>query len=242
MLRGIYAAASGMDAATEAHSIISRNLAHAAVPGYRRVVLPFSTLEVADSNASGPGARETIGTKANRPETDFTQGVVTQTGNPLDVALSGDGFFVIQGPTGPLYTRSGAFMVNAEQQIVTADGLPVLGEGGPLQLPGNGSVEDMTIAPDGSIRVGSAQIGKLKIVAISDPQRLESVGATLFRAPPDAQTSDADAQVIQGSRELSNVSAVSELVHLIAAQRHYEASQRTLTALDRTMQRRLESN
>lgn len=243
MLRGIQAAASGMDAATEAHSIISRNLAHVSVPGYRRVVIPFATLDVANPAAlSAEDSIETVGTQPGRIATDFTQGVLSQTGNPLDVALTGDGFFVVEGPNGPLYTRSGAFMLNAEQQLVTADGLPVTGQSGAIQVPLGASVQRLEISSDGTIRSGREEVGRLKIVKFDNPQLLESVGASLFEAPAQAQPGASTAQVIQGSRELSNVSAVSELVNLIAAQRHYEASQRTMTALDRAMQRRLENN
>jgi flagellar basal-body rod protein FlgF len=243
MLRGIQAAASGMDAATEAHSIISRNLAHVSVPGYRRVVIPFATLDVANPEAlSTEDATETIGTQPGKLTTDFSQGVLSQTGNPLDVALTGDGFFVVEGPNGPLYTRCGAFMLDAEQQLVTADGLPVMGQSGPIQVPAGASVQQIQISPEGVIRAGREEVGRLNVTKFADPQLLQSVGASLFYAPPQAQPTASDALVVQGSRELSNVSAVSELVNLITAQRHYEASQRTLSAIDRTMQRRLESN
>jgi flagellar basal body rod protein FlgG len=242
MLRGIQAAATGMDAATEAHTIISQNLAHVSVPGYRRVLIPFATLDMPNPAAlSAEDEIETVGTQPGKLATDFTPGVHSQTGNPLDVALGGDGFFVVEGPNGPLYTRSGAFRLNAEQQLVTADGLPVMGQSGPIQIPAGASVQQIQISPDGTIRSGREEIGRLNVMKFADPQLLQSVGASLFYAPPQAQPTASDAIVIQGSRELSNVSAVSELVNLITAQRHYEASQRTISALDRAMQRRLES-
>jgi flagellar basal-body rod protein FlgF len=254
MLRGIYAAATGMDAATTAHETISRNLAHVSVPGFRRMLLPFASLEKgaqADdeeatdlrSQADSSGNAKVLGVKAGQAQIDFTPGPIQKTGAPLDVALAGDGFFVVQGPDGPLYTRNGSFQLDSTGKLVTADGLAVEGSSGAISLPPNVTPSHVQIAPDGTIRAGREEIGKLEIVSFDDPQRLSPVGATLFSAPDDVQSHAAEkTTVIQGSREQSNATAINELINLITAQRHYESSQRVISTIDRAMQRRLEAN
>jgi len=244
MLRGIYAAASGMDATANAHEAIARNLAHALVPGYRRTIVPFVAYESAEAQAGSstpaPGT-ETLGVTNGKLTTDFSPGAIVQTSNPLDVAIQGDGFFNIQGPSGTLYTRSGAFQLDGTGRIVTADGFPVLGAQGLFTLPPNTTASQISIAPDGTVRAGKEELGQLRLTDFPDPQKLESVGASLFRASADIRSTPSEARVVQGSRELSNVSPVNELINLIAAQRHYEASQRSITAMDRAMQRRVEA-
>lgn len=245
MLRGIYAAASGMDASANAHEMIARNLAHASVPGYRRVILPFVTMEQAAAPGIGPDpvpGTEMLGVQNGKAELDLTPGSMVRTGSPLDVAIQGDGFFSVQGPTGTLYTRSGAFQIDPAGQLVTTDGLPVLSDKGPITIPSTTTASQVSISADGTIRAGKEDVGKLKVTHFADPQQLESVGASLFRAAADARPLESDAQLLQGTRELSNVSPVNELINMIAAQRHYEASQRAITAMDRAMQKRLETN
>lgn len=239
MLRGLYAAATGMEAAAQAHEVTSRNLAHASVPGFRKALLSMESLP--DPN-SQDGQDNLNGTKVNAPATDFTPGPLNQTGAPLDLALDGDGFFVINGPDGPLYTRSGTFQLDGSGQMVTPDGLPVKASGGTLTIPANTPAAQITVGPDGTVRVGKEEIGKLDIMAFADPQTLRSVGATLFQAPPDVVPQAANARVVQGAREMSNVSAVSELVNLIAAQRHYEMAQKAVSSMDRAAQKRIEAN
>lgn len=242
MLKGIYAAATGMDAALKSHETLSRNLAHASVPGFRRTVVPFSAIEQNTQNAYGGAEPSTVGVQPQAPAIDFTQGPLEQTGNPLDVAIDGDAFFTIDGPNGPLYTRSGAFHIDAAGKLVNADGLAVHGDQGPITLPENATASQLQISPDGGVHIGKENIGQLALVTFDDPQKLISVGATLFQAPGTSPPKPATATVIQGARELSNVNAISELVALITAQRHYEASQRAMSTIDKSMQRRVEAN
>jgi len=239
MLRGLYAAATGMEAAASSHEVTSRNLAHASVPGFRKMLSTFESLQ----NAHGRTAEEKlVGTQVKSPSFDFTPGPLNRTGAPLDLALEGDGFFVVNGPDGPLYTRSGTFELNGEGQLVTPDGLTVKSASGAITIPPNTPASAILVGPDGTIRVGGAELGQLDIRRFEDPQALRSVGATLFHAPPELVAQESDANVIQGVREMSNVSAVSELVNLIAAQRHYEMSQKAAVSMDRTAQKRIDLN
>ena len=239
MLRGLYAAATGMEAAANAHEVTSRNLAHASVPGFRKALMSFEALR----NPRATSAEEDLsGVHVNTPAIDFAAGPMNRTGAPLDMALDGDGFFVVNGPDGPLYTRSGTFQLDADGQLVTPDGLPVKSASGTLTIPLNTPVSKIVIGADGTVRAGKEELGQLDIRRFDDPQSLEVVGATLFQAPPDLIAEPSTARVVQGVREMSNVSPVNELVNLIAAQRHYEMSQKAATSMDRAAQKRIDLN
>jgi len=239
MLRGLYAAATGMEAAANSHEVTSRNLAHASVPGFRKMLTSFEAMQ----NPHADTAEEDLaGTRVRLPSTDFTPGPLNRTGAPLDLAINGDGFFVIEGPEGPLYTRAGTFQLDGDGQVVTPDGLPVKTVSGTLTIPQNQSLSELVVGPDGTVRIGSEELGRLDLRRFDNPQALREVGATLFQAPPEAGAQESDALVVQGVREMSNVSAVSELVNLIAAQRHYEMSQKAATSMDRAAQKRIDLN
>jgi flagellar basal-body rod protein FlgF len=239
MLRGLYAAATGMEAAANSHEVTSRNLAHASVPGFRKML---STFEAMRNPHADTQEENLAGTEVKTPTFDFTSGPLNRTGSPLDLALEGEGFFVVEGPNGPLYTRSGTFELNGEGQLITPDGLPVMSGSGAITIPPDTPLSEVVIGADGTVRVGREELGKIDIRSFDDPQSLRSVGATLFEAPPELTAQPSEARVMQGVREMANVSAVSELVNLIAAQRHYEMSQRAVVAMDRAAQKRIDLN
>ncbi len=239
MLRGLYAAATGMEAAANAHEVTSRNLAHASVPGFRKMLMSFEALQ----NPRARKAEEDLsGARVNNPAHDFSAGPLNRTGAPLDLALDGEGFFVIEGPQGPLYTRSGTFELNGEGELVTPDGFPVSSSSGTLTIPPNTPASAIVIGADGTVRAGRQELGQIAIRQFSNPQALRAVGATLFEAPADVAAERSTARVVQGAREMSNVSPVNELVNLIAAQRHYEMSQKAATSMDRAAQKRIDLN
>ena len=136
MISGLYSAASGLLAAEMNQDIVARNLAHVNVPGFRRALLPFETLETELAAISnGEDINALVGTYAQSIAIDFSPGTVESTGRSLDVAIMGDGFFVIEGENGPLYTRNGVFDINEQGELVNRSGMPVLGNGGPLVIP-----------------------------------------------------------------------------------------------------------
>ncbi|MCA9162505.1 MAG: flagellar hook basal-body protein [Planctomycetales bacterium] len=236
MLRGLYSAATAMDAATTNQEIISHNLAYANVPGFRRSVMSFETFETRLQRqlASEPGAY--LGTRVSQVKTDFQMGRLEQTGRPLDVALaSPEGFFVLGGPDGPRYTRSGVFHIGEDGNLVTSTGVPVQGAGGPIAIPADASPSQIRIGTDGTVWVNENQVGQLDIVRFADPDRLQPTGTLSFSAPPDMPPEPAEVTVAQGMRESSNVSAVDELVRMIAGMRYFEASQRALRQLGETV-------
>ncbi|MCO5131068.1 MAG: flagellar basal-body rod protein FlgF [Xanthobacteraceae bacterium] len=157
---------------------------------------------------------------------DFAQGPTQETKNPLDVAIDGNAFFVVQTPGGERYSRDGGFRVNATGQLVNSSGFAVMGANGPIQM--QQTDHDITISADGTItvtegantRVDSVR-GKLRLVKFANPQRLVKEGANLFSAGGAAPQADTAARVQQGFIEKSNVNAVVEMSRMIAVSRAY---------------------
>jgi flagellar basal-body rod protein FlgF len=158
---------------------------------------------------------------------DLGQGPIQQTSNPLDVAVEGTGFLVVQTPRGERYTRNGALQINNNGELVTSEGFQVAGESGPITF--QNSDRDITINNDGSIRVregasatADSSRGKLRLVDFANPQQLKKDGSSTFQAdasqPPRAAT---DSRVVQGAVEKSNVQGVLEMTRLIEVSRSY---------------------
>jgi flagellar basal-body rod protein FlgF len=238
MLQGYYSAAAGMSAALQNQDILSQNLAHAPVPGYRRQALSFEEFVAPQSAADGPAtARPLNGAKVVSNSSSFSAGPYQHTGNPLECAIQGDGFFVLEGPNGPLYTRNGQFQINAADQLVSPGGYAVSGANGPLTIPQ--SAATIAIANDGTVTADNVAVGQLRLAAFADPGQLERAGTTLFQAPPDQTAQPFTGTVRQGYREGSNVSVVQEMVQMIAGMRQYEAAAKALRSLSDAMQQRI---
>jgi flagellar basal-body rod protein FlgF len=157
---------------------------------------------------------------------DMSQGPLERTGNPLDVAVDGTGFLVVQTPRGERYTRNGALQINATGQLVTSDGFPVLGDGGPITLQPND--RQLQISRDGtvSVREGTSKVdsarGKIRLVTFTDPQRLQKDGSSTFNPTAGAQPQPATTGgIIQGAVEKSNVRGVVEMSRMIEITRAY---------------------
>jgi flagellar basal-body rod protein FlgF len=151
---------------------------------------------------------------------DLSQGPIELTGNPLDIALDGNGFLVVQTPDGERYTRNGALQINAAGELVTADGFPVLSEGGRIVFQPNDG--DVTIGRDGTVAVPDGIRGRLRIVSFAAPQALRKDRASTYAAPADLVPEPAaNTRVIQGAVEKSNVKSVAELTRMIEVSRAY---------------------
>lgn len=160
---------------------------------------------------------------------DLSQGAFRATGNPLDLAIAGEGFFRLQTPDGEALTRKGVYHLSAEGYIVDEHGNQLLGDGGPLQVPDGGSI---VILGDGTVTVDGEIIDQLTIVTVEDQQVLDKAGNSLFRikANSDAQPIPAqDASVEQGFLEAANVEVVTEMVNMIETMRAFEAYQKMIT-------------
>ncbi len=187
--------------------------------------------------------------------TDYSQGGLRLTGNPLDLAIQGEGFFRVQDPnTGEVYlTRSGNFLLDAEGQIIDGNGNLLLAGGGPITLPPSAVV---TIDNAGNVRVGEEELGTLDLVTVGDPQALRRLGGNLYASPggeagaeeelqPGVAVEDAagEAQTIratinQGYLESSNVEVVTEMVRMIEINRSFEAYNKVMQTSD-TVDRRV---
>lgn len=159
-------------------------------------------------------------------KTDFSQGELQPTGNKLDLALRGSGFFAVSTPEGTRYTRSGNFGLNEEGTLVTQDGFPVLGKTGPIELEG----EQVVVREDGAISAGNVTVDSLMIVDAPSPHLLRKVGGSLFAASglPLPEKDPEEIEVLQGFLEASNVNVIKEMVTLIEVTRAYESYQKVV--------------
>ena len=165
--------------------------------------------------------------------TDFSNGSFKVTGNDLDMALEGDGFFVVQmDDGGEAYTRNGAFHLDASGQLVTSDGRPVLTSAGPLTFTReDGTIE---IAEDGTIATELGIRGQIRVASFEDPQELEKLGDTLFLGENAGIANGT--KVVQGALEQSNVDGIFEVTRLIEITRSYESVSKMLKDIDELTQ------
>jgi flagellar basal-body rod protein FlgF len=158
------------------------------------------------------------------------QGPIAMTGNPLDVALEGDGFIMVEGPDGPMYTRDGAFSLAGDGRLVTSEGRAVLNSGGaPIVLDPQG--ETPSIGRDGVIRVAGVEAGRIGVVSFAAPGALSKVGDNLWSAQGQ-QPGEFEGVVLQGAIEGSNVRPVVELTRLIEISRAYQSAAKIVSTAD----------
>jgi flagellar basal-body rod protein FlgF/flagellar basal-body rod protein FlgG len=221
---GYYAAGSALMARVHELDLIAENLANVSTPGYRAEQETFKAV-LADSNSSTNLERaiNNYGVLGGG-SLDLSQGAFEKTGNQLDLALRGPGFFVVQTPRGDVYTRDGNFQISAKHQLITTFGDPVLGVKGPITLqPGPVSISD-----DGTISSAGAISGKLRIVEFPAGTQIQSMGNTYYSAPAKAAKPAAASHVRQGYLESSNVNPIQAMVQLVTAQRSADMMQRAL--------------
>lgn len=152
--------------------------------------------------------------------TDFSQGQIDYTGNPLDVAIKGDGWFVVQTPNGNRYTRDGSFRLNGAGQLVTAGGHPVITSGGSLTFsPGD---RNISIAGDGTIATSQGPRGRLSVVSFANPNEVTPAGNNLFMSASNQPRPATEARLAPGALEKSNVVGATEMVNLVHLTRTYE--------------------
>jgi flagellar basal body rod protein FlgG len=230
MIRGLYSAATALDVASQQQEITAHNLAHMTVNGFSRRGLAFSTFDRTLTGEVASGAP--LGTQISQEYDTTSQGPVVYTGGPLDAAAPPN--HVLQGPDGPVYTRDGVFQRSTSGQLQNASGLPLLGDGGPIQIPP--TTLTIRIGEDGSIYADDQIAGKMQLARFTNPGQLRRVGTTLFTAPDDIDRQPANAPVQPGYRESSNVEPATEMVTLIRTSRYFEAAQRALRAISEAVQ------
>lgn len=234
--------------------VIANNLANVNTTGYKKSKIEFQDLLYQTTRTAGAeqGAGNQLptgmqighGSRAVATSRIFTNGELTQTGEELDVAISGDGFFQVQLPDGSqAYTRDGAFKLSSTGQIVTSDGLQVIG--GFPAIPA--TTTGITISPNGEISLtdatGTRAAGRVSLIRFGNPAGLDALGRNIFKETPASgppETGNAGengfGELQQGYLELSNVKVVEEMVKLIMAQRAYEVNSRAIQAADEMMQ------
>jgi flagellar basal-body rod protein FlgF len=215
---------SALEARMKIVDVITNNLANVNTTGFKR---DFGHIL---QNETGFD----IGTRV-----DLSTGDVLSTGNDLDVAINGPGFFAIQTPNGGVrYTRNGSFSLNAGGELVTKDGLPVLNSSGATINIGHGKV---AIQDSGIVTVDGNEVATLKIANFNDPVKLQKEGLSRFvwNGTPDSVQDVADPHLKSNALERSNVNAMDEMVHLMSAYREFEAVQRTLKTLMTDMNSKL---
>ncbi len=256
MFRALYTAASGMTAQQMNLDNIANNLSNASTAGFRRRRLQFSDLLYQNLIAPGAAATQSttipaglqigLGTRPESSEMIQEQGDLSSTGNPLDLAIKGAGFFQVKLPNGDIaYTRSGNFHLDSQGNVVTSNGDPLEPA---ITVPNN--AETVTIGEDGTVSVTlpsqstAQQIGNIQVAMFANPGGLNSVGNNLFLATtasgdPIIGTpggAEGEGTIVQGMVEQANVNVVEEFIQMILAQRSYESNSRVVQAADQMFQ------
>jgi flagellar basal-body rod protein FlgF len=223
----------------QALDVTANNLANVSTAGYKSESEFYGALN-ASMSQQAPGSE--LNQAVNRfgilggDYLNLHEGSLDPTGNPLDVAVEGSAFFVVQTSAGIRYTRAGNFHLNAQGQLVTSDGDAVLGQGGPIKLPGVGQVGPMTIPPgtvsisnDGTISVNGSLVGKFSLVEMEPGTQLAPEGALYFTAPDGSAKPAAASGVNQGVLEASNMNPVDGAVDLVSIQRNAQLMMRAVS-------------
>jgi flagellar basal-body rod protein FlgF len=204
------------------YSVIANNMSNSQTVGFRKDNLVFRK---AIDKALDRITSEQTGTTL----TSLQQGELQTTGNPLDVAIDGEGFLKIRTPQGIRYTRSGRFELKNDRILVDGSGFPVMGSGGEITLTG----KNIFIDKDGSIRVDGVTVDQLSVVTLPDPHLLKKEGQTLLTSEvPQEETEDRESQVIQGSLESSNTNVVEEMMKMLDSLRVYESCIKAIQSND----------
>jgi flagellar basal-body rod protein FlgG len=212
----------------ERNDVVANNLANLNTMGFKKDLLFFDLV----NGDSKKDARSQL-------TTDFTQGALKETDNPLDFALSGKGFFTVQTSDGPALTRDGHFKLDGDGILRTQQGFPVLGESGQIILTGDDlNPKDITVTENGEIYLGDEYVDRLLIQDVEDHSTLKKVGANLFVMNDQAEPQQLEkAEVHQGFVEGANVNPAEEMIQLIEIQRKFESMQRMVRAWDETFRR-----
>jgi flagellar basal-body rod protein FlgG len=251
MLQAMSTAATGMQAQETQIEVISNNLANASTPGFKVSRAHFQDLLYVDKRQAGTQSSQTsfvptgeaigLGSKTASVDQIFTEGQLDNTGNPLDIAIQGNGFFQVTMPDGTLaYTRDGSFRTDQNGHVVTLDGYQVTPG---ISIPQN--AQNVTIGPDGtvSVQVGNqtlpTTVGQFQLINFLNPAGLQPMGQNLYKQTQASGSpqngiggQNGFGSIAQGFLEMPNESTVTELVGLISAQRAYEAGSKAVQVAD----------
>lgn len=197
--------------------LLANNLANASTGGYKADREFYSLYAEADNTATMP--------LIEKPYTDLSQGVLQATGNPLDLAISGQGFFTVQSPQGPLFTRNGSFRLDTGGKLVSAEGYALQGTAGAITVPAKMPID---ISSDGTVTQDGKIIGQLRIADFTSEAGIAKQGSNYFRAtdPGAVVKAPAESSVEQGKLEASNSGTAESAVRLVNIMRQFEMLQK----------------
>lgn len=243
MENATYIALSRLDVQQRSMDVIANNIANANTDGYKSQKMLFSDYLSRQHATDAPKGGATLAYTQDRATyLDHKDGNLTQTGNPLDLALTGPGFFTVSTPSGPRLTRAGRFGLMPDGKVADASGNLLLDTAGsPIQL--SSSDTQIQITGDGTIKSENGAAGQIGVVTVDDPNQLVPEGGTLYRATTGT-TAAAQAKISQGMVEASNVQPIAELTMMIQTQREFQfvsqfvesESQRQQSAIDKIIQ------
>lgn len=244
MTRGLYTAYTGMLAQQQKLDTISNNLANVNTAAFKKDSVVFESFEQMYmsriNDPEEPGVhrigKATFGVKVGEIFSNFEQGPLQQTDDPLNLALDGSGMFAVgtydkEGNLIEKYTRDGSFGLNSKGQVVTKDGYFLLGENGPITLNSN----DVRIIEDGKILDGSTKIDQIKIMDFENTNTMKKVAGGIFEKTEATNAKEFSGKVVQGFIEGSNVNSIEEMVNMINVMRTYESNQKIISTYDETM-------
>lgn len=231
MIKGIFNTAASMVPRQRKQEIIANNLANSETAGFKKDSLFLRIFKDARLTGSRPGPSWEV-RMIDEVYTSFETGSLERTDRDLDVALQGEGFFVVQTPDGEAYTRNGTFSLAPDGTLVNSDDMPVLTDSGPIILQGG----KVTIGVNGQISVNDIRVAKLRVVNFDNPDQLMKSGDGLFVTQPDVQPLNVEnPEVRQGYLERSNVDVLKEMVDMIETYRGFETGQKMIQIQDETL-------
>lgn len=224
---GFYAACTGLLAQTDALDLTANNLANLNTTGYKGQLQFYRAVEASVGNHRLSSLNQAVNDYGVLGGTglDLRAGEFQKTGNELDLAIEGSGFFVAKTPAGIRYTRNGNFHTDAAGQLLTASGNPVMGEQGPVQIPGG----QVTISSDGTVSQGGAVVANLQLVTFQPGTALTPDGNAYYQAPAGSEVPADDPRLAQGSLESSNQNPITGVVDLITLQRHAQLLEQAIS-------------
>ncbi|MGQ3891440.1 flagellar hook-basal body protein [Legionella sp. CNM-4043-24] len=204
---------------------ISQNVSNMQTPGYKRELLDVGSFD------DQIQAQMATVSQQMHLSTQHTQGVLSASENPAELALTGDGYFEVQTDEGVFYTRRGDFHVNSQGELVTASNARLLGKSGPIHVDDN----SYKIDSSGNLIIDNQKTDQLKIVSFEHPDQLSYQGEGLYYSTEAPLSAGIETRVIQGSLEQSNVKSIDEMMDMVKTSRHFEAAQRVMRTADNLM-------
>jgi flagellar basal-body rod protein FlgG len=221
MLEGLYSAAAGMSAQQEQLDAISNDLANVSTTGYKSERVSFKDLLYNNVDVAGTVSTDGAGASAQVIGRSETQGSIKETGDPLDLAIEGEGYFLLTSNGKTALTRDGSFGVDANGALVNSEGNALTP---PIKLPGGVAASDVSIGPDGTVTAGTRTLGQIKLVTVTSPEHLlsDGSGTLLPTASSGAPQAATKAKIHQGALEESNVDLAKEMALMVSTQRAYQ--------------------